>query len=449
MYSVHSVVKKGVLMKRINIGLIGFGTIGAGVVKLLKKNSALISHKTGVKLVLKKIADLDITTDRGVKVDKGVLTTNVDDILRDREIDIVIELIGGYKPAKEFILRAIKSGKHLVTANKAMLAVHGDSIFAAAAKNSVHLGFEAAVCGGIPIIRSIKEGLCATKISSFYWIFNGTCNYILTKMTKEGEKFDDVLKEAQRLGYAEADPTFDIQGIDTAHKLAILIMLSFGTKVRFKDIYTEGISNIAPIDIEFASNLGYKIKLIAIARNDGKSVQARVHPTMLKSDHPLATVGDVYNAVYVNTDATGPTMFYGKGAGMMPTASAVLSDVIEAARGIAQGFSGRVPLLSLKDEFMKEIPIKPIGETASKYYMRITVKDKPGVLSKIAGILGDNGISLESVIQKGKPSSKNVPIVLQTHHAPDSGFKNAIRRIDKLSFVTKKTVYIRIEDQLE
>ncbi len=436
-------------MRKVNIGLIGFGTIGAGVVKLLNQNGKLIEKRTGVKLVLKKIADLDITTDRGVKVKDGVLTMSVNDILEDPEIDIVIELIGGYKPAKDFMLKAIKSGKHVVTANKALLAVYGDEIFSATEKHGVDIGFEASVCGGIPIIRSIKEGLCATKITSFYGIFNGTCNYILTKMTEEGKEFDDVLSEAQELGYAEADPTFDVEGIDAAHKLAILLMLSYGTKVNFKKIFTEGISEVAPIDIEFANNLGYKIKLIAIGKDNGKDIEARVHPTMLRSDHPLATVNDVYNAVYVNTDATGPTMFYGKGAGMLPTASAVLSDVIEVARNINLGISGRVPALSYKSDQMSDRPIKPIGDVVSKYYMRLTVKDKPGVLSKIAGILGDHKISIESVIQKGKPATDNVPIVLQTYEALDSSVKKAVQALSKRSFVTKKTVCIRIEDQLE
>jgi homoserine dehydrogenase len=436
-------------MKKINIGLIGFGTIGTGVVKLMKRNSALIGHKTGSRLNIKKIVDLDITTDRGVKVKDGVLTTDVNDILNDPEISIVIELIGGYKPAKDFILKAMKKGKHIVTANKALLAVHGDEIFGAARKNGVNVGFEASVCGGIPIIRTIKEGLCAEKVASIYGIFNGTCNYILTKMTEEGKAFSDVLDRAKQLGYAEADPTFDIEGIDAAHKLAILTALSFGTKVNFKDVYTEGIARIAPIDIDFASSLGYRIKLIAMAKSDGKSIQARVHPTMLKADHPLATVNDVFNAVYVNADATGPTMYYGKGAGMMPTASAVMSDVIEIARGIDKGVSGRVPLLSFKDEHVKTIPIKPIGDTVNKYYMRMTVKDRPKVLSKISGILGDNNISIESVIQKGKPASKNMPIVLQTHHALDSSVKKALKEIDALSFVIRKTVYIRIEDKLD
>ena len=435
-------------MKKINIGLIGFGTIGAGVVKLLKKNLTQITAKTGTKLIIKKIADLDIKTDRGVKVDKGVLTTDVDDILNDPEISIVIELIGGYKPAKQFILKAIKAGKHVVTANKALLAVHGDAIFSAALKHDVHVGYEAAVCGGIPIIRTIKEGLCAEKISSIYGIFNGTCNYILTKMTEEGKDFAGVLNEAQKLGYAEADPTFDVEGIDAAHKLAILVALSFGTRVKFKDLYTEGISSIAPIDIEFAESLGYKIKLIAMAKSNGKSIDARVHPTMLRADHPLATVNNVFNAVYVNADATGPTMYYGKGAGELPTASAVMSDVIEVARNIDKGIVNRVPVLSFKESKIKDIPIKPIGETESKYYMRITVKDQPKVLSKISGILGDYKISIESVIQKGKPSEKNVPIVLQTHRALDSGVKAALKTINKLSFVTGKTVVIRIEDEL-
>lgn len=435
-------------MRKINIGLIGFGTIGAGVVKLLKKNAAVIGHRIGTKLAIKKIADLDIKTDRGVKVDKGVLTTDVNEILNDPEIDIVIELIGGYTHAKKFILKAIKNGKHVVTANKALLAVHGDEIFDAAAKNGVHVGYEASVCGGIPIIRTIKEGLCAERISSLYGILNGTCNYILTKMTDEGRDFGAVLEEAQKLGYAEADPKFDVEGIDAAHKLAILVAISFGTKVNFDDVFTEGISKIAPIDIEFANSLGYKIKLIAIAKSNGKNIEARVHPTMLSESHPLASVNGVFNAVYINADATGPTMYYGKGAGMMPTASAVMSDVIEVARGIVQGVTGRVPLLSYEEKHIKSIPIKKIGDTLNKYYMRITVKDQPKVLSKISGILGDYKISIESVIQKGKPSSKNVPIVLQTHEALDSAVNKALDQIDKLSFVTKPTVIIRIEDDL-
>ncbi len=319
--------------KSINVGIIGFGTVGTGTARILIENADIIRRRLGAPVVLKKISDLDVKRDRGIAL-KGVqLTTNAQDIFADPEIDVVVELIGGYKPAKEFILEAIKNKKHVVTANKALLAVHGEEIYAAAEKSGVTLGFEASVAGGIPILAAVRNGLAANHIKSIYGIVNGTCNYILTLMTNAGRKFEDVLKEAQSMGYAEADPTFDIEGIDSAHKLAVLTMLAYGTPVKFDDIYTEGISKITPIDIDFAKELGYKIKLLAITKMVNGEVEARVHPTMLPEEYPIATVDGVFNALSIVGDAVGSTMFYGRGAGDMPTGSAVVSDIIDIGQG--------------------------------------------------------------------------------------------------------------------
>ena len=335
-------------MKNINIGLIGFGTIGTGVVKLLRQNEELITKKLGARLVLKKIADIDITTSRGVKVNKNLLTTDAREIINDKDISIVIELMGGYEPARTFVLEAIAKGKHVVTANKALLATYGNEIFPAAQKKAVDIGFEASVGGTIPIIKTLKESLVANKINSIMGIMNGTCNFILTKMTDEDKMFDVVLKEAQRLGFAEADPTFDIEGIDTAHKMAIILSLAYGKKVNLKDIYLEGITKISREDIAFARELGYRIKLLAIAMLKNGAVEARIHPTMIPSSHLLANVNQNYNAFHIMGDASGPVFLFGQGAGMMPTASAVFSDIIDSARNVLNGITCRVPLRSIR-----------------------------------------------------------------------------------------------------
>ncbi|MEQ8254013.1 MAG: homoserine dehydrogenase, partial [Smithellaceae bacterium] len=324
-------------MKNINLGLIGFGTIGCGVVKLLQDNEKLIEKKLDARLVLKKIADLDITTSRPVKVNKNILTTDAREILLNKDIDIVIELMGGYEPARTFILEAITQGKQVVTANKALLAMHGNEIFSFAEQNKTDIGFEASVGGTIPIIRTLKESLIANNIQSIYGIMNGTANFILSKMTDEGKDFDVVLKEAQRLGYAEADPTYDIEGIDTAHKLAITLSLAYGSRVNLNEIFREGISAISQQDVVFAKELGYRIKLLAIAVAHDDIVEARIHPTMILCQHLLANVNRNYNAFHLIGDASGPVFLYGQGAGMMPTASAVLSDVIDISRNILKG----------------------------------------------------------------------------------------------------------------
>ena len=436
-------------MKDINVGLIGFGTVGAGVVKLLSENTALIQQKLGARLILKKIADLDIITDRGVAVVPGVLTTNISEVLDDPEIAIVIELIGGYEPAKNFVLRAIGAGKHVVTANKALLAVHGEEIFAAAAAKGVEVLFEPAVGGGIPVLSAIRGNLSANRFSSVLGILNGTCNYILTRMTEEGAEFAAVLKTAQELGYAEADPTFDVEGIDTAHKLCLLVSLCFGTRIMLENVHTEGISSLSPVDITFAREFGYKIKLLAIGKQNGDSIEARVHPTMIPLKYPMADVDGVFNAVRLVGDFVGPVMFYGRGAGMNPTASAVVGELVDISRNILAGIGRRAAPLGFMDASVATLPIKPMGEIVSKYYLRFSVVDRPKVLSRISGVLGDHGISIESMIQTARSVRDSVPIVIMTHEAKEADVRAALAEIDALEFITEKTNLIRIENNLE
>jgi homoserine dehydrogenase len=437
-------------MREIKVGLIGFGTVGAGVVKILRRNSGLIEKRLGTRIVLKRIADIDVKTDRGIKVRSGILTTRADDVINDPEIDIVMELMGGIEPAKTFICRAIENKKHIVTANKALLALHGDEIFSQAQRQGVDVNFEASVGGGIPLIRSIKEGLVANRIHSIFGILNGTSNYILSKMSDEGGNFQDVLKEAQNRGYAEADPTYDVEGIDAAHKLTILIRLAFGAPFRFEETFVGGISGITPLDIQFSREFGYRIKLLAIAKMDGGKMEARVHPTMIPARHLLATVNGVYNAIYITGDAVGPTMFYGQGAGQMPTGSAVVSDLVDLGRNIlVEARARRVPLLSFQDSEIKPIPLKKMDEVVMPFYMRFSALDQPNVLSKISGILGKNEISISSVIQKGRRVNGAVPIVMMTHEAKERNVHRALKEIDKLGVITGETMVLRVENELE
>jgi homoserine dehydrogenase len=435
-------------MNEIKVGLIGFGTVGTGVVKLLTENAGLIADKLGSPLVLKRIADLDTTTDRGVTLASGVLTNSVNDIFDDPEISIVIELIGGYEPAKSFVLRAIAAGKHVVTANKALLALHGEEIYAKAAEAGVEILYEAAVGGGIPVLSAIKGNMAANRFTTVLGILNGTCNYILTKMTKEGSDFREVLGMAQELGYAEADPTFDIEGIDTAHKLALLLSLCFGTRVTFGDIYTEGITAISATDVNFARQFGYKIKLLAIGKRDGERLEARVHPTMIPLHYPLADVDGVFNAIRLTGDFVGPVMLYGRGAGMEPTASAVVGDLMDISRNILVGVGQRVSARGFHEDKVATLAIKPVGEIVSRYYLRFSALDQPGVLAAIAGALGKNGISIESMIQTGR-SGDSVPIVIITHEARESCVQAALAEIDGLEMIREKSCFIRIEDNLE
>ncbi len=427
----------------INVGIIGFGTVGTGTVKILLQNGPLIKERTGLNINIKRVADLDITRDRGVSLPSEVLTTRAEDILMDPEIDIVVELIGGIHPAKEFIMEALERGKHVVTANKALLATEGEDIFRKAKQRGLLIGFEASVAGGIPIIKVLREALVANNILSVYGIINGTSNYILTKMSEDSMDFHEALQRAQEKGYAEADPTFDIEGIDSAHKLTLLASLAFGIPLAYNSIYTEGISHLKAEDITFAEELGYKIKLLAIAKKVDREVELRVHPTMIPQGYLLSKVDGVLNAVYVVGDAVGETLYYGRGAGALPTGSAVVADIVDIASVIA----GRcMPPRSHIPE-TTDLRIKPHEEVECMYYFRFSAIDKPGVLSKISGILGAHEISIASVIQKGRRVGKAVPLVLLTHRAREADVQKALREINQLDVVEGETVLIRVESE--
>ena len=433
-------------MQEINVGLIGFGTVGSGLAQVLYEQAERIEKRMGAVVRLKTVADIMIDTlpDHIAQGGKVTLTKDANEIFNDPEISIVVELIGGIEPAKTFMLKAIENGKHVVTANKALLSQHGREIFAAAAKKKVEVGFEASVGGGIPVIKSLKEGLVANKIQSIMGIMNGTANYILTQMTDHATPFAEVLKDAQGKGFAEADPTYDVEGIDTAHKLVILMTIAYGMNIGLDQVTTEGISQIQPIDIEFARQFGYRIKLLAISRNHGDHVEARVHPTMVPEKHLLANINGAYNAIHFKGDMVGNVVLYGLGAGMMPTGSAVVADVVDIARNILTDAVDRVPCLSYLPAHFADRRITTLEELHCSYYFRITVLDKPGVLSTIAGILGKNDISIESVIQQGRDHAESVPLVIQTHEAGEAAVQEAIAEIDALDIVTDKTVKIRI-----
>jgi homoserine dehydrogenase len=437
------------MKSRIGIGIIGFGTVGSGVVKLLLRNRDVLARRVGIPLELIKVADVDVTRDRGVTLPSNVLTANPTEVIAHPDVDIVVELIGGTDPAKRFILDAMARGKHVVTANKALLAAAGEELFAEAASRAVDFEFEAAVGGGIPIIRALKEGLSGNRIESIYGIINGTSNFILTKMTDEHKAFADVLAEAQRAGYAEADPTADVEGHDSANKLAILVSLAFGTPVTLKEIYTEGITGVTPLDIEFAREFGYRIKLLAIAKAQENAIEARVHPTMIPEENLLAQVGGVFNAIYVVGDFVGQTLFYGRGAGDQPTASAVVSDLVAIARNIRHDAAGRVPSTSYDGASRRPLRLLAMEEIASLYYLRCSVVDNPGVLSTISGLLGKYNISISSVIQKGRKAGGPVAVVMMTHRAIERDVRRALAEIDRLPSVVDKTVLIRVEGEGE
>jgi homoserine dehydrogenase len=436
-------------MEPIKVGLLGFGTVGAGVAKIFQCNSDVLARRLGSPLQLVRIADLDIITPRAVAVDPTLLTTDAAAVLDDPAISIVIELIGGYEPARTFVLRAIANGKHVVTANKALLALHGEEIFAAAEQAGVNVMFEAAVGGGIPIISAIKENLCANRFHSVFGILNGTCNYILTRMTEDGEDFAGVLADAQAKGYAETDPTFDVEGIDTTHKLALLCTLCFGTSIDFNSIYREGITRITALDIEFAREFGYTFKLLAIGKRVNGQIEARVHPTMLPHDHPLAEVDGVFNAVRLVGDFVGPVMLNGYGAGMEATASAVMGDVMAVARNLCAGIGVRTPAMSCPQAAIERLAVRPMDELFSRYYLRVFVKDQPGVLAQIAGALGRHSISIESMIQPHRHEADAVPIVLMTHAAVERDVRAAMAEIDQLEATCAGSLFVRIEEQLE
>ena len=432
-------------MQQVNVGIIGFGTVGTGTVEILLQNRDIISDRVGCEVVLKKVADLDIQSDRGLSIEPEILTEEAMEIIDDPEIDIVVELMGGIKEANDYILGAMKKGKHVVTANKALLAEYGEEIYRAAEQNKVSLAFEASVGGGIPIIRSLREGLSANRINNMMGILNGTSNYILTQMTQKGLPYEQVVQEAIDLGYAEDPPTLDVDGTDAAHKLAILMSIAFGHPVSFNNIYREGINRLKPEDIQFASEFGYCLKLLAVARDKGDSVEARVHPAMVPLDHIMANVNGVYNAIYLEGDFVGPNLYYGFGAGRRPTGSAVVSDIIYLARHIRHGITNLMPPLAHTSSQKRVIAIQPIEALNTAYYFRFSAVDRPGVLSKISGVLGDHQISISSVIQKGREVDGSVPVVMLTHEAQESNVLKALKQLDQLDVLTDKTMVIRVE----
>ena len=431
---------------KINIGLLGCGTVGAGVAKMLIEKKELLAARVGAELNLKWVADIDLETDRGVQLPDGTFVNDARKVVDDPGTDIIVEMIGGEGIAKDLILKAIENGKHVVTANKALLAAQGNELFAAAAQKGVDLAFEASVGGCMPTIKSLRESLVGNHIKAMTGILNGTCNYILSKITDEGIPFKEALDQAQNQGYAEADPTLDIEGFDTAHKVAILAALAYGMEINLDDVYIEGISRITPLDIAFAEQFGYRIKLLAISKFLNDRVEARVHPTMIPFDNLLTHIDGTVNAVTVSGDAVGDILLYGHGAGMMPTASAVISDIVDIARNILCGTTRRVPPLSYQRENIRKIPILPIDDLVTHYYFRFSALDQPGVLSTISGVLGKYDISIQSVHQKGRKTNGAVPVVMLSHLVKEADVKKALSEISALDVVADEPVLIRIED---
>ena len=431
-------------MKKVKIALLGLGNVGRGVYNILIKNKEEIMKRSGYEIEVSKILVRSLDKYRGVEVSNDILTTNFDDIINDDSIKIVVEVMGGIEPAKEYILRAIEKNKHIVTANKMLLATEGKEVFEKADEKKVMFQYEASVAGGIPIINSINENLTANKINELYGIVNGTTNYILSKMELEGLEFDDVLEEAKEKGYAEADPTSDIEGYDAQYKLAILSALSFGTKISVDDVYREGITKIKPIDMKYASDFNMSIKLLAIAKENNGELELRVHPTMIPETHPLANVYDSFNAIFINGNAVGDLMFYGKGAGDMPTGSAVVSDIISILR---KNIDTKNENPVVKDNLWNK-NVKSIDDVESRYYIRLTVQDKPGVLGQITTIFGSNRVSLKSVIQKGRKhdDTLEVTLVLITHKTKEALINDSIDKLHDLRSIKSIENIIRIED---
>lgn len=430
----------------IKVGLVGFGTVGRGVYEILERHRALLAQRIGAPVEIKKIAVRDKSKRRGVKAPAGLFTEDYREILRDPEIQVVVEVMGGTQEAKTLALAAIKAGKHLVTANKALLALHGREVFGAAKAAQVDICFEAAVGGGIPILRALREGFVANKILSLFGIVNGTCNFILSEMSEKGADFQATLKRAQELGYAEADPGFDIDGWDAAHKLAILVSIAYGVHAPVDKLFVEGIRRLSAFDLECAKRFGFEIKLLAIAKSQGGKIQARVHPTMIPAGSMLAAVRGVHNAISIEGDFVGEGMLYGAGAGSGPTASAVVGDIVEVARNIISGVAYTVPPLGLYADKIRDAAIEPIGSLKGPYYLRFQAMDRPGVLAKITSILGRHRISISSVYQNLAEEGRVVPIVVLTHEALERDVRAAVAKIDRLEVMKEKTLLIRVEE---
>lgn len=433
-------------MSAVKVGLLGLGTVGGGTATVLIRNAEEIQARLGRKIVISHAAGLGIASQTILDPATTKLTEDAFEVVNDPEVEIVVELIGGYTLAKELVLKAIENGKHVVTANKALIALHGREIMKAAAEQGVSVCFEAAVAGGIPIIKAMREGLAANKIQWVAGIINGTGNFILTEMRDKGRDFADVLKEAQALGYAEADPTFDVEGIDAAHKLTILASIAFGIELQFEKTYTEGISKITTEDVNYAEELGYRIKHLGIARKTENGIELRVHPTLIPAKRLIANVDGVMNAVLVKGDAVGPTLYYGAGAGAEPTASAVVADIIDTARTIDAPLMHKVPLLGFQSDAMRDTPILSIDDVVSAYYLRMQADDKPGVLADVSAIFARNNISIEAIVQKEPISGQSsVQLIMLTQKCVESNINQALSAIENLKSVQGEVVRIRVE----
>lgn len=432
-------------MEKINVGLVGFGNVGAGVVKILKEKRNILNEKTGIEINIKRICDKDISSKRDVAVDRSLLTANAREIIDDPQVDILVELIGGIHPAKEIISDALKKGKNIVTANKALLAQEGKELFALAADRGKSIYFEASVGAGIPIVKSLREGLVANRFQSIFGIVNGTSNFVLWKMSVSNCSFTEALKEAKQRGFAEHDPSLDIEGIDSAHKLILLAYLCFGRLVSLNEVFVEGISDISEADISYARELGFQIKLLAIAKKESDELELRVHPTLIPESHLLSSVTSVFNAIYVAGDLAGDLLFYGPGAGQLSAASAVVSDLVDLTKDIKAGLF-RPNLKIVPDHSIKKL--RKIDDTDSRYYIRLMALDKPGVLAKISGILAKFGISIASVTQKERSKAQVVPIVMIIHESKEKNLRLALNAISRIDAIKQKPVAIRIEELL-
>ncbi len=431
-------------MQPVRVGLLGMGTVGGGTIRVLKRNAEEISRRAGRGIVVTQAAARDLKKQRIVDTAGISLTTDPFAVVNNPDIDVVVELIGGDTIARELVTKAIANGKHVVTANKALIAKHGNEIFAQAQAKGVMVAFEAAVAGGIPIIKAIREGLAGNRIEWLAGIINGTSNFILTEMRDKGREFSDVLTEAQALGYAEADPTFDVEGIDAAHKLTILAAIAFGIPLQFTKAYTEGITNLTSEDVSYAEQLGYRIKSLGIARRAANGIELRVHPTLVPARRLIANVDGVMNAVLVKGDAVGPTLYYGPGAGAEPTASAVVADLVDVVRMMTADPENRVPHLAFQPDALSDIPILPMAQVKTAYYLRLRAQDRPGVLADVTRILGDLKISIEAIVQKGTADGV-ATIILLTHRVLEQNMDDALERIKKLPTISGEIMRIRME----
>lgn len=434
-------------MKQLNVGILGLGTVGGGTYQVLTRNASEITRRTGIQINVVQVADRNIEHAKAVVAGKVGVTDDAFALVNNPKVDVVVELIGGYTLSKELVLKAIANKKHVVTANKALIALHGNEIFAAAKANDVMVAFEAAVAGGIPIIKALREGLGANRIEWLAGIINGTTNFILTEMREKGLGYQDVIGEAQRLGYAEADPTFDVEGIDAAHKLTIMSAIAFGMPMKFEQAYTEGITKLQQTDIQYAEELGYRVKLLGITKHTDRGVELRVHPTLIPEKRLVANVNGAMNAVVVKGDAVGPTLYYGAGAGSEPTASAVVADLMDVARLMDAASAQRVPYLAFQPDQVKDLPILPIDEVLSAYYLRLRARDKPGVLATVTKILGDRDISIDAMMQKEPDENETeADIVILTHITIEKNMNAAIEAIEALPAIVGEAVRIRMEE---